>query len=162
MAAKSSADDAMPSDREILLTRVVDAPRELVWDAMTDPEQVVKWWGPSGFTTTVHEMDVRPGGVWRITMHGPDGTDYPNKSVFVEVKRPERLVFNQAGGRPGDKGASFLATWTFEAQGARTKVTGRLLFKSKDDRDHVVNAYGAIEGGQQTLARLAEHVAARR
>jgi uncharacterized protein YndB with AHSA1/START domain len=66
--------------REIVLTHVFDAPRELVWNAWTDPQQVVEWWGPRGFTTTIHEMDVRPGGIWRHTMHGPDGTDYSSKS----------------------------------------------------------------------------------
>jgi uncharacterized protein YndB with AHSA1/START domain len=156
VAAKSSDDDAMPSDREILLSRVVDAPREMVWEAMTDPKQVVKWWGPTGFTTTVHEMDLRRGGVWSLTMHGPDGTDYPNKSVFVEVKRPERLVFDHGGGRAGGKGVSFHATWTFDAVGEKTKVTIHMVFKTRDDRDLVVKEYGAIEGGRQTLARLAE------
>ena len=73
------------ADREIVITRVFDAPREMAWDAWTDPKQVVRWWGPRGFTTTIHEMDVRPGGVWRQTMHGPDGTDYPGQMVFVEV-----------------------------------------------------------------------------
>ena len=67
------------SGREIVITRVFDAPRDLVWDAWTDPKQVVQWWGPQGFTTTIHEMDVRPGGVWRHTMHGPDGTEYPEQ-----------------------------------------------------------------------------------
>ena len=87
------------SDREIVISRVFDAPRERVFEAMTDPKQVVKWWGPNGFTTTIHEMDVRPGGVWRHTMHGPDGTDYPNKSVFLEVVKPERIVYKHSGGK---------------------------------------------------------------
>jgi len=67
---------AAVADREITITRVFDAPREMIWDAWTDPEQNVKWWGPRGFTSTIREMDVRPGGVWKSTMHGPDGTDY--------------------------------------------------------------------------------------
>ena len=72
------------AEREISITRLFDAPRELVFEAWTDPEQVVQWWGPHGFTTTIHEMDVRPGGVWRFIMHGPDGTDYDNRVVFEE------------------------------------------------------------------------------
>src|SRR4051794_29231769 len=81
------------SDREIVFSRVFDAPRELVWKAWTEPHHVTKWWGPNGFTTTIHEMDVRTGGTWHHTMHGPDGTDYPNKSIFVEVVKPERIVY---------------------------------------------------------------------
>src|SRR3984957_18710779 len=117
------------SDREIIITRVFDAPRELVWKAWTDPKHVVRWWGPKGFTTTIHEMDVRPGGIWRHTMHGPDGTNYPNESVFTEVVKPERIVFSHGGGKQGgDSDAQFQATWTFEAQGSKTKVTIRMLF----------------------------------
>lgn len=87
------------ADREIVITRVFDAPRELVWNAWTDPKQIVRWWGPRGFITTIHEMDVRPGGVWKSTMHGPDGTDYPSQSVFVEVVKPERIVYSLGGAR---------------------------------------------------------------
>jgi len=141
------------------VSRVFDVPRELVWNAWTDPEQVVEWWGPRGFTTTIHEMDVRPGGVWRHTMHGPDGTDYPNKGVFIEVVKPERIVYSHGGGKKGDPGAQFQATWTFEAQGEKTKLTLRMVFPSAAAREHVVKTYGAIEGGKQTLERLAEHLA---
>jgi uncharacterized protein YndB with AHSA1/START domain len=80
-------------DREIVFTRVFDAPRRMVWEAWTDPKQLVLWWGPRGFTTTIDEMDVRVGGVWKLVMHGPDGTDYPNKSIFTEVVPNERLRF---------------------------------------------------------------------
>jgi uncharacterized protein YndB with AHSA1/START domain len=73
------------ADREIVITRVFDAPRELLWNAWTDPRQVVRWWEPRGFTTTVHEMDVRPGGRWAQTMHEPDGTDYPGESVSLRL-----------------------------------------------------------------------------
>ena len=86
------------ADREIATSRVFDAPRDLVWEAWTDPKHLARWYGPNGFTVTTHEMDVRPGGVWRLTMHGPDGTDYPNLTRYVEVVRPERLVYEH--GRP--------------------------------------------------------------
>jgi uncharacterized protein YndB with AHSA1/START domain len=149
------------ADREIVITRVFDAPRELVWQAMTDPQQVVHWWGPRGFTTTIETMDVRPGGAWKHTMHGPDGVNYPNKSIFQEVVRPERIVFSHGGGREGGPGAHFVATWTFDAEGAgRTRVTIRMVFPSAKDRDFVVKEFGAIEGGKQTLERLAEHLPA--
>src|ERR1044071_1331635 len=100
-------------ERELVISRLFDAPREMVWAAWTDPKQVVKWWGPNGFTTTIHEMDVRPGGVMRHTMHGPDGTDYPNKSTFLEVKPPELLRYSHGGGKKGERGVAFEATWTF-------------------------------------------------
>lgn len=147
------------ADREIVITRVVDAPRELVWEAWTNPKHVVQWWGPRGFTTTIQKMEVRPGGVWQHIMHGPDGTDYPNKSVFVEVVKPARIVYAHGGGKKGGPGAQFRATWTFEAQGDKTNVTIRMVFPSAEERDQVVKVYGAIEGGHQTLDRLAAYVA---
>jgi uncharacterized protein YndB with AHSA1/START domain len=161
MAEKGTSRAEDTSDREIVITRVFDAPRELVFEAMADLKQVVQWWGPRGFTTTIHEMDVGPGGVWRHTMHGPDGTDYPNKTVFIEVVNPERIVYSNAGGKKGDPGAQFEATWTFEAQGAKTKLTLRMVFPSAAVHEHVVSVYGAIEGGKQSLERLAEHLAKR-
>src|SRR6185312_10531333 len=84
MSAKNTAPSST-SDREIIISRVVDAPRELVWQAWTDPKHVVKWWGPRGFSDTTRKMDFRVGGVWEHTMHGPDGTNYPNKSTFKEI-----------------------------------------------------------------------------
>ncbi len=145
-------------DREIVMSRLFDAPREVVWDAFTDPKQVVEWWGPTGFTTTIHEMDVRPGGRWRHTMHGPDGTNYPNASVFKEVVKPERIVYGHGGGKEGGQGVSFEATWTFEAQGDKTLLTGRMVFPTAAAREFVVKEHGAIEGGKQTLARLDQHL----
>ena len=146
------------SDREIVFTRVFDAPHELVWEAWTDPQQVVQWWGPTGFTTTTHEMEVRPGGVWRFIMHGPDGTDYPNKIVYTEVVRPKRLAFTHGSANESESG-QFQVTVTFTDQGGKTRFTMRSLFASVEERDKVVREYGAIEGGNQTLDRLAEHLA---
>ena len=147
-------------DREIVISRVFDAPRELVWEVWTDPKHVVHWWGPNGFTTTIETMDVRPGGVWKHVMHGPDGTDYPNKSVFIEVVKPERIVYSHGGGREGGPGAQFEATWTFDAlEGNKTRATGRMVFASAADREHVVREFKAVEGGHQTLGRLAGYLA---
>ncbi len=158
MDARKSNSAAETADREIVITRVVDAPRALVWNVMTDPNHVVHWWGPRGFTTTIEKMDVRPGGVWKHVMHGPDGTDYPNSSVFKEVVKPERIVFAHGGGKKGGPGVNFTATWTFEALGDKTRVTIHMLFPTALDRDTVVKEYGAIEGGKQTLGRLAEYL----
>jgi uncharacterized protein YndB with AHSA1/START domain len=146
------------AEREIVISRVFDAPREMVWDAWTDPKQVVKWWGPRGFTTTIHEMDVRPGGVWHQTMHGPDGANYPGKIVFSEVLKPERIVLTHSGGQEGGRVVNFKSTWTFEAEGDQTRVTIRMVFDSAEAREFVVKEHGAIEGGKQTLQRLGEYM----
>jgi uncharacterized protein YndB with AHSA1/START domain len=115
--------------------------------------------GPRGFTTTIHEMDVRPRSAWRHTMPGPDGMDYPNNGVFNEVVRPERISYTNRGGNKDDPGARFEVTWTFEAQGALTKLPLRMVFPSAEVRDLVVKVHGAVEGGNQTLERLGEHLA---
>ena len=152
-----ASDDASTADREIVIERTVNASRELVWRAWTEADQIAKWWGPNGFTTTIHAMDVRVGGAWRFIMHGPDGTDYPNKIVYREIVKPERLVYDH--GEDNDAhSSSFRSTVTFVAQGRKTKVTMRALFASAEARAATLK-YGAIEGGEQTLARLDQHVA---
>lgn len=162
LAAHAKGASSATADREIVITREFNASRELVWQAMTDPKHVVNWWGPRGFTTTIEEMDVRPGGVWKHTMHGPDGANYPNKSVFKEVVKPERIVYSHGGGHEEGHapGAHFVATWTFvEVAPGKTSVTIRMLFSTPAARDFVVKEFGAIEGGKQTLARLSEYMA---
>ena len=146
--------------REFIITREFNAPRELVWEAMTNPKHVVNWWGPRGFSTTIEEMDFRVGGVWKHVMCGPDGAKYPNKSIFKEIVKPERIVYQHGGKRENGPGVSFESTWTFEALAAdKTRVTARMVFPSAADRDFVVKEFGAIEGGKQTLERLGEHLA---
>ena len=143
------------ADREIVVSRVFNAPRKLVWQAMTRPEHLVHWWGPRGFTTTIETMDVRPGGVWKHVLHGPDGANYPNESVFQEVAEPGRLVFTNGGRREGGPCVQFVATWTFESLAAdQTEVTIRMVFPSRADRDFVVQEFGALEGAKETLERL--------
>ena len=138
--------------RSIVVTRVFDAPRNLVFDAWTDAKHVGNWWGPRGFTTTTHEMDVRPGGVWRLTMHGPDGVDYQNKITYLEVVKPERLVYDHGG-------AGARVTVTFEDQAGKTRLTMRMVFPSAEERDRVVKKHNAIEGANQTLDRFGEQLA---
>ena len=145
------------ADREIVTSRLLDAPRDLVFAAWTDPDHVVQWWGPHGFTTTNHEMSATPGGVWRFTMHGPDGRDYKNKIIFTEVVKPERLVYQHAG-EDEHEHVRFHVTVTFEAQGRKTLLTMRSLFATAKERNEVATKYGAIEGAKQTLERLAAHV----
>ena len=156
MAATSSM--AESKDRELVFTRVFDAPRELVWKAWTEPEHVSQWWGPRGFTTTIHDMDLRPGGIWRQTMHGPDGTNYPSKHVFIEVVKHERISYTLTGGKEGDPVHQLEQTWTFEAQGDKTKLTLRMLFPSAEAMEQIVKTYGVVEGAKETLDRLGEHL----
>lgn len=162
-AKKPHADSVSRAERELVITRVFDAPRAMVWDAWTDPEQIVKWWGPRGFTLTVAEMDVRPGGVWRSTMHGSDGTDYLNDCVFTEVVKPQRIVYEVVPGRKRDhaaqEGETMQASWVFEALGKKTRVTLRMLFPTADALERFACEYHAVEGGNETLDRLREHLA---
>jgi uncharacterized protein YndB with AHSA1/START domain len=143
------------SEREIVATRLLDAPRETVWKVWTDPAHIAEWWGPSGFTTTTHEMDVRPGGTWRHTMHGPDGTDYPNSVVFVDVREPEFIAYlHGEAGEPDH----FFTTVEFADEGGKTVVTIRALFPSPADRERAIREYGAAEGLEQNMDKLAEYV----
>ena len=87
-----AAEKNSTADRELLLTRLLNAPIELVWEVWTDPKHLAQWWGPNGFSNTISQMDVQPGGEWNLVMHGPDGKDYKNKSVFKEVVMHRKLV----------------------------------------------------------------------
>ncbi len=135
------------SDREILTTRVFESPRELVFDAWTNPVHVARWWGPNGFTTTTHVMDVRPGGAWRFVMHGPDGTDYQNEIIFEEIERPSRLTYTHTA-------PWFHTTVTFDDLDGKTSLTMRMRFETAEERDRVVEKFGALEGAKQHLESL--------
>jgi uncharacterized protein YndB with AHSA1/START domain len=141
------------SGHQILNKRTLNAPRDLVFRMWTEKEHVTKWWGPTGFTTTIFEMDVRPGGVWNFAMHGPDGRDYQNKDVYVEVIRPERLVFDHVS-EPLHR-----MTVNFKEVGDKTEVSVQMLFESAEMRNKVVEEYGAEKGLGETLNRLAEELA---
>jgi uncharacterized protein YndB with AHSA1/START domain len=143
------------ADRAIMTTRSFDAPRELVYKAFTTPEHVAQWWGPNGFTNTIHTMDVRPGGVWTLTMHGPDGRDYPNEIRFVEVVPNELLRYDHGG--DGDP-EMFHVTVTFRSFEDKTWLTMEAVFDTVEQRRKVAEEYGAIEGAVQTLERLAQYV----
>ncbi len=137
------------SRAELLIKRTFDAPRNLVFKVWTDPKHLAQWWGPRRFTTEVHEMDVRPGGVWRYSMHGPDGRDYPFDGVYVEVVEPERLVFDGSIHESPEQ-----RVWTevtFADQGAKTEVTVRQFFSFESDATR-----GASIGWNQQLDRLQE------
>ena len=157
MAASNPGAATNTADREIVITRLFDAPRTLVFEAWTHPEHVARWWGPNGFTTTISEMNVKPGGDWRLVMHGPDGRDYINHIVFVEVVEPRLLVY-QHEPEPGTEPVNFQTTVAFAEQGEKTLVTLHMLFPTAAVHELVVTHYHAIEGGQQTLGRLAGYL----
>ncbi len=146
------------ADREITIERVFDARPELVFEAWTSAEHLARWWGPTGFTITTRAFEFKVGGVWLFTMHGPDGTDFPNRIVYEEIVRPRRIVCSNYGGNEGGP-AEFQTSVTFAPEAGKTRVTLRSLFPSVERRNHVVEHYHAIEGGKQTLARLAVEVA---
>lgn len=139
--------------REIVTTRIFDAPRDLVFQVWTQPEHVAQWWGPTGFTITTKEMDVRPGGIWRFTMHGPDGTDYPNIITFKEVKAPELLSYKHADEAVEDP-IAFEVRVIFEEENGKTKLTMNHIFASEETLRKVVEEFHAVEGARQTLDRL--------
>lgn len=114
------------ADREIVSSRVINAPQEKVFEAFRNPELLARWWGPEGFTNTFHTFDFRPGGTWEFIMHGPDGSDYPNKSVFTEIVEPERVVFDHV------IAPIFRMTVSFEktGQAGQTRFGFRMLFES--------------------------------
>ena len=157
MPARNSLDlDQDP--RSIVGTRIFDAPRELVFEAWTDPKHLAQWWGPDGFTTTTSAFDMRPGGVWRFVMHGPDGRDYENRVTFDEIVRPERIVYHHGGGDDVEP-VQFRTTVIFEDLGGKTKLTWRGEFPSAAARDRVIRDYGADKGLVQTMSRLGDYVA---
>ena len=158
MAARNSLD--LHDPRELVTTRVFDAPRELVWTAWTDPKHLAQWWGPNGFTTTTSAFDFREGGVWRFVMHGPDGRDYQNRITFDEIVKRERIVYHHGGGDDVEP-VQFRTTVTFEELDRKTQLTMRAVFPSAAERDRVIKVYGADKGAVQTLARLADYLAHR-
>ena len=124
MSGKNDLKGISTSDREMVSTRVFDAPRSLVWQAWTDSKMLAQWFGPRGFSSGVPELDVRVGGSLRIVMHGPDGNDYPMKGTFREVVAPERLVFsNVAIDNEGKHLLEGVTTVTFKEQGGKTTMT---------------------------------------
>ena len=136
------------ADREIRLSRLVNAPIDLVWEVWTNPEHIKEWWGPDGFNNTISKMDVRKNGEWNLTMHGPDGTDYKNKSVFKEITKHEKIVYEHISG------PRFLATISFEAQGEKTFIDWHMLFESKEEFIQTVKTFKADEGLRQNMEKL--------
>jgi len=133
---------------ELKISRLLDAPRELVWEVWTDPEHIKNWWGPAGFTNTISIMDVKEEGAWEFIMHGPDGTDYRNKHIFKEIVKPERLVLDHV------TAPRFRMTATFTEQGEKTLLTIHSLFESENQLREVIKVFKADEGMKQNVDRL--------
>jgi uncharacterized protein YndB with AHSA1/START domain len=154
MAATSSSATTVTKrgDREIVITREVDAPRELVFKAITDPALIPQWWGPRRYTTSVDKMDVRPGGAWRFISRGPDG-DHAFKGEYREIVPPERIV--QTFEWEGLPGHVSVETLILEESGGKTRMTATSVFDTQEDRDGMMET-GAESGARETWDRFAE------
>ena len=144
------------ADREIVISRVIRAPREVVFEAFTEVRHLSRWWGPDGFTTTTRAFEFRVGGVWDFVMHGPDGTDYQEWITWREIVPPQRIALLHGEFR-GDPNA-FESVLTFAPDGAATWIEMRTVFPTRELRDQAVERYHAIEGAHQTLSNLAAYV----
>lgn len=139
------------SNRELSISRVLNAPIELVWEVWTKPEHIQHWWGPNGFTNTIQIMDFKVNGEWKFTMHGPDGKNYPNRSVFKEIIPFQKIVFEHFN-------PHFITTVLFEPNGDKTQMTWTALFDSEEILDIIVKAHNAKEGQRQNIERLKNYL----
>ena len=144
------------AEREIVISRIIDAPPELVFEAFTDVRHLSRWWGPDGFATTTRAFAFRVGGAWEFVMHGPDGTDYQEWIAWTEIVAPQRIALLHGEFR--DDPNAFESVLTFAPEGGATRIEMRTLFPSKAARDVAVEKYRAVEGGRQTLGKLAAYV----
>jgi len=140
------------ADRELIIRRKLNAPVKLVWEVWTKPEHIANWWGPDGFTNTISKMDVVPGGEWDLVMHGPDGTDYKNKSIFKEIIPLKKIVYDHVSG------PRFTATVLFEAQGQQTLLTWHMLFETAEEFIRTVKTFRADEGLKQNIEKLSAYL----
>jgi len=140
-------------NKEIRIQRTFNAPIELVWEVWTQPEHITNWWGPTGFTSTIHKMDFTEGGEWKLTMHGPDGTNYPNRSIFREIIPFKKIVFEHFN-------PHFITTVFFDpsADGKETQIDWTLLFDTAEMRETIVKAHKADEGQKQNIERLERYL----
>ena len=143
---------ANTSDREIKISRLLHAPIELVWKVWTQPEHIANWWGPNGFTNTISIMDVKEGGEWKLVMHGPDGKNYPNRSIFKEVVLHKKIVYQHFN-------PNFTATAEFEVQGEKTLLNWQMVFDNRDEFIAVVKQHNAAEGMKQNVEKLETYLA---
>ncbi|MBS1531088.1 MAG: SRPBCC domain-containing protein [Bacteroidetes bacterium] len=139
------------ADRELRIERTLNAPVALVWKVFTEPEHIVNWWGPNGFTNTIYTMDVRPGGEWDFMMHGPDGRDYKNRAVYQEIVPLKKIVFNHFA-------PNFTTTIEFDVKGKQTHLKWHMVFETRELFRAVVKEHGADEGLKQNIEKLVVYV----
>lgn len=123
-----------------------------IWDAWTKPEHLVNWWGPEGFTSTIHQLEFKEGGEWNLTLHGPDGTNYPNKSIFKEIIPLQKIVFEHFY-------PHFMTTVLFESNNEGTKVDWTMEFDTPEQYEVIVKVHKADEGQKQNLEKLEKYLA---
>ena len=138
------------ANREQRIVQTFNAPIELVWEVWTNPEHIINWWGPAGFTSTVHSMDLSEGGEWKLTLHGPDGTNYPNRSIYKEIIPFRKIVFEHFN-------PHFITTVLFNPKGEGTEIDWSLLFDTVEMHDVVVKAHKADEGQRQNMEKLEKY-----
>lgn len=148
-------DNTDTTGREIVIERLLNAPRELVFTVWTNPEHNTHWYGPRGYKTVTHSMDLRTGGSWTFVMHGPEGVDYENWIGYSEVTPPERLVFKH--GSIVDDPDAFNVTITFGDRGDMTQLRMHMVFNTVEQCD-MVKSFGAVELGNQTVDKLEEYL----
>jgi uncharacterized protein YndB with AHSA1/START domain len=153
----SGGSEHATADREVVMSRIISAPRELVFEAFTQVRHLSRWWGPEGFSTTTRSFAFRVGGTWDFVMHGPDGTDYQEWITWREIVPPERIALLHGESR--DDPNAFESILAFEQAGDETRIVMRTVFRTQELRDEAVEKYHAIEGGKQTLRNLAAYVA---
>jgi uncharacterized protein YndB with AHSA1/START domain len=139
--------------RELFISRMLNAPIELVWEVWTKPEHIAQWWGPNGFTNIISIMDMQAGGEWNLIMHGPDGTDYPNKSTFREVIPLKRIAYEHLH-------PHFIATINFEEQGDKTLLNWHVVFDSKEILKALIQSNNVAEGLKQNVEKLSAYLSA--
>jgi uncharacterized protein YndB with AHSA1/START domain len=143
---------ASTADRELRISKLLNAPRELVFEVWTNPQHIVHWWGPDGFTNTISKMEVKDGGEWNFIMHGPDGRNYDNKIIFVEIIKPELIRYKHVSF------PYFNVTVSFEQQENKTLLSMHMLFETKEELQKTIEVFKADEGLKQTISRLSAYV----
>lgn len=134
-------------NKSLQISRVLDAPVALVWEAWSKPEHIAQWWGPTGFTNTIEIMDFQVNGEWRFMMHGPDGKNYPNRSFFKEIIEFKKIVFEHFN-------PHFMTTVLFESMGEKTKIDWTVVFDNEAVLKAVIEAHQADKGLSQNLDKL--------
>lgn len=141
-----------PENRQIHLKKTFNIPISLMWEIWTTPDHIANWWGPKGFSSTIHEMDVKPGGDWKLTLQGPSGQNFANRSIFKEIVPYQKIVFEHFN-------PHFITIVLFEAKGDKTIVDWTLLFDTVEMYEIVVNVHKADKGQQENIEKLEDYLA---